>query len=235
MEDGTSQGVFSVWKILNGDPEDILMQSRTLVHARLNSFWLCADVVTIPGTLAYFVQQIFHFHVDRLGLRVNPSSGVEFWVQCLDDKTTSGSSEGAARARPLHSVDEIPWHFDKDEVEMSETKQMKHPTVATVTYLSGAGGRPTVVFGETSTLVVEPRVFQHLAFPGDHLHGVPSGRLSNNRSTECDTLVSSERRTTLLINIWQTAPKRSNVHCCSPPKKYHEVSETKVLRRKNQT
>ena len=60
----------------------------------------------------------------------------------------------------------------KDEELFKKKNILKHPTVATVTYLSN-DGIPTVVFGEKNVLINYPKVGNHLAFSGSLVHGCP--------------------------------------------------------------
>ena len=139
--------------------------------------------------------------------------GAEYWVQCL------------AAASSHEEPGSIPWHYDKDEGAMKVSGVVRHPAVATVTYLS-TGGVPTVVFGERQTLVSFPRAGNHLAFAGNFLHGCPDVSIRGRakalerlrREAVTGTTNSAARgqgkaredmhghRTTLLVNLWPGDP-----------------------------
>ena len=147
---------------------DGLLKDALLVHAESpgRSYWLprqryfsCEELTALEN---YVLSVLFFHERHTLPTRQDSqSAGAEFWVQ------VGGITEG------------MPFHYDKDEVEATETetrfedesateaqcghkrkqsgaatadRPYRHPQLATVTYLS-TGGAPTVVFNEGATEV----------------------------------------------------------------------------------
>jgi len=166
------------------------------------SCWVSADAATEKGTLAAFAQDVFWFHARRLGMACSSSStaGAEYWVQCV--ATAAPRQHGDTHAEEAEA---IPWHCDKDEAQLKATGVLRHPAVATVTYLT-SGGVPTVVFGERQTLVSFPREGNHLAFVGNLLHGCPCDLDIAGRGTVSGGGPAWGLRTTLLVNLWPASP-----------------------------
>ena len=130
-------------------------------------------------------------------------AGCEWWVQRLGAEGTPGRRS-------------LPLHWDKDECEAAGGRRMTHPSLASVCYLSGAGGptvvlpvrtadisdwreaeRPEVRGAAFASMPVENRL---LTFQGDLLHGV----------SEEPWPVLGERLT-LLVNWWSRKPAAP---CC---------------------
>ena len=160
---------------------------------------------TVKKNIFYqYVESVFHFHVNKLKLKIQEDSGCEVWIQYLSNNNNN-NDEGICS-------EEIPWHYDKDEELFKKKHILKHPTVATVTYLSN-DGIPTVVFGEKNVLINYPKVGNHLAFSGSLVHGCPKElfrrvNLSQKKNNNSTILVrdvvmdDDDYRFTLLINIW---------------------------------
>jgi hypothetical protein len=146
------------------------------------------------------IDDIFSWHIARLGLHesriIDPHvAGAEWWVMYLDGR-----------------ADEVDWHWDVDGAAR-ELEDIRHPYLATVTYLE-AGGRaaPTVMIdgcykawtlasGEALVRAVHlstPLLGKHICFDGRLLHAAPSD-LSG-----CFAKKSGRKgaRVTLLVNIW---------------------------------
>ena len=132
--------------------------------------------------------------------------GAEWWVQVVD-------GEGG----------NIGFHYDKDEGMASIQRNMLHPLLSTVTYISSIGS-PTVLLNQTtphgnenyplianSGLFVYPRRNRHLMFRGDLNHGVVG---SLDVPEECSDEALEERprayRITLAINWWDRSPMVPN-------------------------
>ena len=168
------------------------------------SSWIGAAEEAAEGSLAAFAKAVFRFHAPRLGLMASPaeatasSGGAEFWVQCVEGPGSSSSGSSS-----VDEAESIPWHYDKDEGRMRATGELRHPPVATVTYLTD-GGIPTVVFGERETLVSFPRAGNHLAFSGNLLHGCPS------TLSRCDLLRASPWPGCCCSCLCSSSSKRNN-------------------------
>jgi hypothetical protein len=94
----------------------------------------------------------------------------------------------------------FPFHFDRDEGIRSS---IVSPDLASILYLSNAGG-PTVIVDATPSriaapkraIAVRPRPGRFAMFPGTLLHGVLPGRPDR------------WPRVTLLVNWWRSAPRQ---------------------------
>jgi hypothetical protein len=92
-----------------------------------------------------------------------------------------------------------PFHFDRDE---AIRRSIVSPGLATILYLSNAGG-PTVIVDATpsrvsapkAAIVVHPRLGRFGMFPGTLLHGVLPVRPSR------------WPRVTMLVNWWRSVPR----------------------------
>jgi len=135
------------------------------------TYWLGADAV--PATaIEGLVLAIFKHHTYGVSFDVR-RSGAEWWTQVIDGEH------------------DIPFHWDRDYEMHREQGVCVHPHLATVTYLSGSGGAPTVVLPIASPLMAanvateccgpistahacHPRAGWHLVFDGRLLHGAPA-------------------------------------------------------------
>jgi hypothetical protein len=146
-----------------------------------SSSWIgCNEDTTC--SIASFAKRVFWFHVKRLELEHTMDGGCEFWTQILDCDPEASDA-----------LDSIPWyerhsytvhvllhvvrvevsvpivslirHQDKDEeaFQKSQGGIVRHPVVASVTYLT-TDGIPTCVFGEHGCFVSYPKHGNHLAF-----------------------------------------------------------------------
>jgi hypothetical protein len=137
------------------------------------TYWIGAGEE--PSTaLEQFVLDIFRFHVrGHDGTFDVARSGAEWWTQVVDSER------------------DIGFHWDRDYEVQREQGLCIHPHLATVTYLSGSGGAPTVVVPAASPLAASdlpaaclgplrnahacwPVPGSHLAFDGRLLHGAPA-------------------------------------------------------------
>eukprot|EP00041_Stephanoeca_diplocostata_P004255 m.42128 g.42128 ORF g.42128 m.42128 type:complete len:529 (+) comp15009_c0_seq2:127-1713(+) len=129
--------------------------------------------------------------------------GAEWWYQTREVKGNIG------------------FHYDKDEAVASNEMKMVYPDVATVTYLTQAGG-PTLILnmstpdGNDNVPVVAntgyasyPVVNRHIMFDGTSMHGV-LGELG----LEAQPGARQQSRVTLLVNWWSRTPRPPN---CQPP------------------
>ena len=147
------------------DPDSLLKGAQKLARHQKTLWVNCSDTgassknfmdTSLKNSSAYqsilnFARKVFWFHASRFKMNLTASACCEVWVQQLS----------------CQKVDEhyIPWHYDKDEVAFKKEK-MVHPAIATVTYLTTCSGSPTVVFGESGTLISFPKKGNHLAFSG---------------------------------------------------------------------
>lgn len=115
----------------------------------------------------------------------------------------------------------IGFHYDKDEAVASNEMRIVFPDVATVTYLTGAGG-PTLILNMTSPdgndnvpvvaasgYASYPVVNRHVMFDGSSMHGVV-GELGLVPTSA----IHQRSRITLLVNWWSQTPHPPN---CKPP------------------
>lgn len=150
---------------------------------------------------------IFHHNVETRKLTFQEDiSGAEWWTQVIDSR------------------DDIGFHWDRDYGLEMRNGQCKYPKIATVTYLSSAGG-PTIVMNKKGTdciftddiagvisdyYLCSPCVGKHLSFDGSLLHAAPSDLLppeeddgnsdsSDDRAADCEPVI---QRITFLVNIW---------------------------------
>ena len=113
------------------------------------TFWISAEA-TPRCALEHLAQQIFHLHVtdaarkweDACGDDANAPppfdphrSGAEWWTQVVDEEL------------------DIPFHWDRDYELQKEEGVCLHPHVASVTYLTGLGGAPTLVLPVASPVL----------------------------------------------------------------------------------
>ena len=139
------------------------------------TFWYALDA---PPRRAF--EQVIQ-HLRRFVPRGNEMVGAEWWFR--------------ATATDM----ELPFHFDRDE---GIRHSIVSPDVASILYLSGAGG-PTVIVdatpsrraAPTAALAAEPRPGRFVMFPGTLLHGVVPGPPSR------------WPRVTLLVNWWKSVPR----------------------------
>ena len=129
--------------------------------------------------------------LEQLVLPPADCAGAEWWTQAL-------SPSGRA---------DIALHWDKDETEAVRRKQFTHPALASVLYLSDAGG-PTIILPVTAephqssrprewdVTAVFPRKNRFLTFQGNLLHGVAP-----------DPRPVDGNRLTLLVNWWMHKPE----------------------------
>eukprot|EP01036_Dinobryon_divergens_P023892 gene23891-32288_t len=154
-------------------------------------------------------QDVFRFHVNRLGLLFNEeSSGSEWWTQVIDCR------------------DDIGFHWDRDYGLEEKDGSCLYPNIATVTYLSNLGG-PTIIMEREGDLTTDsdiscnlsrcflssPKFGKHFSFPGSLLHAAPSDLLyhpdsdSSEEHESDDSSVQSSTenhpvRITFLVNLW---------------------------------
>ena len=110
---------------------------------------------------------VFAYHAR--GAVCDPArSGAEWWTQCVGED------------------DEIGFHWDMDYAVAEEA--CLHPQLATVTYLTGGGGAPTLCLDKTTAWspadsvegdvargwLSAPAPGKHIAFDGRWLHGAPT-------------------------------------------------------------
>lgn len=164
---------------------------------------------TANSGLEKLAQDIFRFHVNRLGLLFNEeSSGSEWWTQVIDCR------------------DDIGFHWDRDYGLEESDGSCLYPNIATVTYLSNLGG-PTIVMERAGGLTTDldiscnlsrcllssPKFGKHFSFPGSLLHAAPSDLLyhpdseSSEEHASDDSSVQSSAdnhpvRITFLVNVW---------------------------------
>lgn len=180
------------------------------------SFWIGRED-TPRSALESFAQACASYH--------NPDYiGAEYWVQVREGKE---GDEGG-----------LSFHFDKDERMLNELDSWCHPHTSTVTYLNSGDpdslwGAPLVIFNTTSTdappssrpqpsasWVLCPKPGNHVSFPGNLLHGVPS-ELNNHLYGQLALSSNSKSfmRVSLPVNIWvhhapisvQRMPKKSQM------------------------
>ena len=122
--------------------------------------------------------------------------GGEFWVQ----------NRG--------NVEDVGFHYDKDEAMASDQGRLKCPAESTVTYL-GNSGAPTLIVNRTTPdgnaydppipsagVLSYPKRNRHIVFRGNLAHGCP-GSLSLKTTT-------STKRLTFLVNWWEYKPDAPN-------------------------
>jgi len=193
------------------------------------SFWFLAT--ESPRCLLEAIAQVvFESHTD--GIVFDPAnSGAEWWFQVKETqgtKTSRGTVEGAAATagdkkcpHDYSAGEEIPFHFDKDEVLAACSGLYIYPQLSTVTYLTDEGGATLVCpltraadghldavdekgsdkerdLAAPWLIVSHPVEGKHLVFDGRHLHGVPDSlkRLPVTGGGE------GNPRITLLVNVW---------------------------------
>jgi len=188
--------------------KDLVKDSEVVWDGLENtSFWLGASET--PRNLPeQFARRVFDFHCERIGVKFDKEkSGCEWWVQIKDHDGWIG------------------FHWDKDEILLNEEDTFAHPQLATVTYLQGSGGAPTIITdhqidpsGEMIELAILdslqlsfPRLGKHLAFDGRFLHGVSpttDAELTEEPPSKKRKLNSEEtekpdaKRITFLVNVW---------------------------------
>ena len=131
----------------------------------------CNDKPSCP--LERLALDIFDMHVPSSGQKVSfdsNRSGAEWWTQVIDSR------------------DDIGAHWDRDYGIEEEEAMNVHPHLATVTYLSAAGG-PTLVFDRKGfydsntdisngsgkwVFVSFPKIGKHISFGGSLLHAAPA-------------------------------------------------------------
>lgn len=170
------------------------------------SFWLPHGKAPASG-LEAMAASIYQFHMHASSKSDNfkldtKVAGAEWWVQ--------------VRGADMEEGDAIGFHWDRDEVLADNTPpELKHPSVATVTYLTGYGA-PTVVINQTpivpaippngkpmevlanTGVVSYPKVGKHIGFDGRLLHGVPPEAMAEVPNSE------GLERITFLVNLWLT-------------------------------
>jgi len=198
-----------VWENCVESFRNDLVKDSEVVWAGLEntSFWLGASET--PRNLPeQFARSVFDFHCKRMGVKFDKEkSGCEWWVQVKDHDGYIG------------------FHWDKDEILLNDEDIFAHPQLATVTYLQGSGGAPTIITdhqinpnGEMVELAILdslqlsfPRLGKHLAFDGRFLHGVspttdaelieePPAKKRKLNSDEVET--PNAKRITFLVNMW---------------------------------
>ena len=135
------------------------------------TYWIGADT-SATSALERLVLDIFGRHTR--GVHYDAArSGAEWWTQVVDARH------------------DIPFHWDRDYELHREDGVCLHPHLATVTYLTGHGGAPTVVLPVASPVAASevagtcrgpirrvhacyPTEGSHLAFDGRLLHGAPA-------------------------------------------------------------
>ncbi|CAL1154130.1 unnamed protein product [Cladocopium goreaui] len=175
---------------VSGEAMENLTKTCRLLFPLDGSSWMpcTADPRCLAERLA---QEVFEFHAK--GFAFDPKrSGAEWWVQIRD----SG-----------HSEEGIQFHWDTDEVAVERHGVNVHPHLSTVTYLTECGA-PTLILqcrnslrpSETAQVYGSlaggtlswPKLWKHLAFDGQLLHGtVP----------KAGDPAGTTRRT-FLVNVW---------------------------------
>eukprot|EP00039_Didymoeca_costata_P029614 m.25525 g.25525 ORF g.25525 m.25525 type:complete len:437 (-) comp7712_c0_seq1:11-1321(-) len=179
------------------------------------SYWLQKDQTPKCG-LEMLAKHILTCHTATIPSNL-AVEGIEWWAQVRGPAHPQGHSIG--------------FHWDRDEVLADkEPGNIKHPIVATVTYLTDIGA-PTVVFDVTplpypskregvlttetdSGFLSHPAPGKHIAFDGRLLHGVPEElMIRSKKNTEKPkrrkTVTSpnlEKNRITFLANVWSKKP-----------------------------
>jgi len=143
---------------------------------------------------------VFAYHAR--GAICDPNlSGAEWWTQCVEED------------------DEIGFHWDMDYDLVDEA--CLHPQLATVTYLSGGGGAPTLCLDKVTAWSPEdsvagdvsrgwlsgPALGKHISFDGRWLHGAPTALRDAFQGKERSKGKRKRgqeagRRVTFLVNVW---------------------------------
>lgn len=162
----------------NAVPARVIGELRT----RISNAEATRDARTHWYPLDAPARHLFEQVIQRLRRFVPPGFvGAEWWFRATTPDT------------------EFPFHFDRDE---AIRRSIVSPGLATILYLSGAGG-PTVILNATPSRVtaptegiaVHPRPGRFAMFPGSLLHGVLPGPPSR------------WPRITLLVNWWRSEPR----------------------------
>ena len=163
----------------------------------------CRLVFALDGSSWMPCKQTPRCFAERLALTIfrHHTAGCSF------DPACSGAEWWAQVRESGHNEEGIQFHWDTDEVAVERHNVNVHPHLSTVTYLSDCGA-PTLVLAcrnsrrpsstETTYGGIQegalswPRLWKHLVFDGQFLHGtVPAAQDS-----------STGQRVTFLVNIW---------------------------------
>ena len=160
------------------------------------TYWL--PIGTSPAcALEQIVQEILQWHQHRLS--IHDATGAEWWTLWMDGEE-----------------DDVGWHWDAD-YEARDRGDVKHPFLATVTYLEAGGSvAPTAIVEacrEESIMAGNGAVIhsahlslpvpgKHICFDGTLLHGAPV-ELRNVFGCVPRTGKKRSARSTLLVNIWR--------------------------------
>ena len=162
-------------------------------HNKGSTWWITADD-TPKCSLERLAQKVFFLHTK--GVDYDPkTSGAEWWTQVVN------------------ATDDIGFHWDKDYGFEEENGVCLYPHLATVTYLTDAGG-PTFVFskvgglqsgednsGVVDEVVVSKAMFgKHIKFDGRLLHAAPSQTIFG--AVPAAPRHTTQKRITFLVNIW---------------------------------
>jgi len=207
IQNGQPMAETESWEqCLENMPKELIEDAKVVWNGLQNeSFWLPANA-SPQNLLEQFAKSVFDYHTQHWVEFKKETSGCEWWVQIKN------------------KGEEIDFHWDKDECLLMQEKAFAHPQLATVTYLQGECGAPTIITdaqigmeGEIpEKLVLEsvemsfPRRGKHLVFDGRVLHGVshyenelkfepPKKKRKLNPK---ESSKENETRITLLVNIW---------------------------------
>eukprot|EP00934_Nitzschia_sp_Nitz4_P008163 Nitzschia sp. Nitz4//scaffold52_size167869//4218//6032//NITZ4_002253-RA/size167869-processed-gene-0.117-mRNA-1//1//CDS//3329553966//8153//frame0 len=136
--------------------------------------------------------------------------------QLLDDKETICGVEWWAHTRPIHANLGHNLHFDTDEARLASDKEITHPVLSSVLYLTG-GNDPANPAGVTVLLDQAPQAMEnaqhawlgtpkdntYLLFPGNLLHGVLPCRPSG-----CEIQETADN----LLEAWKEPPEQPDTH-----------------------
>ena len=128
------------------------------------------------------------------------------------------------------SMEDVGFHYDKDEGMASDQMIMRFPQFATVTYLSNEGA-PTVIFNQTVTQngnVEVPRVPTNtfLVYPEKNKHMINRGDLNHGaiQSLSARPLGPGKHRSTFVVSWESIKPLEPNCHYLADdeiPKELH--------------
>lgn len=211
-------------------PESLYRRLCT-VFAPDASYWTESDYNN-RGYYSYFMdinesEKPSNLIEDVIVRHLLPLAKIELAKRNQHDVNICGA-EWWVHTRPIQANLGHNLHFDTDEAILSQDKEVTHPILSSVLYLTGGshGGGATIVFDQTpdSTDVApvvwknEPRDNSFLLFPGNRLHGVlpcPGQPISSDAKERftSDVLTSDlfssathslepKHRLTFLVGFW---------------------------------